>query len=843
MNIARFCFIVFGLSWPALGAAYAQQTSVVAFTVTDAASQKPLAGATITLTPNASGPGARPLTRVTDAAGKATFTDVLGGAYTLRIEAANYDALTDDSYVVEPGVLAEQPIGLSLAGGEVVEVRGDADRPLVEQGAAAAGRITPAEVRILPARGRDILTSFPPVPNVIRSNDGRTSIKGAREDQSVVLVNGNISNDPATGSFQVEIPLEAVQQSEVFTNPYLPEFGKFTGGVTRIETRPGTNKWSFGVNDFFPEPRFRSGQLFGFANVSPRVSLSGPIVRDKAFFAQALEVIVDKAVVRGLPNPDNEVRKYSFRSFSQFDVFLTGRQTLTSTVNVARRLVRNVGLDFFNPVPVSPNQRTLDIAVAGTHRYATDAGSALETYFNYKRIGVEVFGKGAETMVITPIGRTGNFFTALDRTTERYQLQFSNTLAAFEALGLHRIKFGFDVNAMRNRGMVSSRPVEIRRADGTLFQRIAYANRGDLKADNIEVSGYAQDQWLIRPSLQLDFGLRIETQQAATSINLVPRVALSYAPGGSDNTIIRAGFGLFYDKLPLNALAFRSLPRQVVTTFNRDGSVRDPARAFAHDLARDPENDPGRGGDFRVTYNRTFRVEFAQRMTKRVLTKLSYLDSRTFNDLFIEPILRPTDGVIRLFNTGRATYRAFEATADIKFSSSHTLTASYVRSKARAQLNDFISYFGDVPNPVIRPDQFGNAPIDAPNRFFARGVFGLPWRIKLAPIFEWRDGFPYSLTDEEQSFIGQRNADATRFPRFMALDLAVTKTFDIPDWLKPTLFGKKPDLRSASFTVSVFNVTNHFNPRNIFSNTGAPQFGTFFAVYRRFYRVDFNVNF
>ncbi|MGQ9897951.1 MAG: TonB-dependent receptor [Acidobacteriota bacterium] len=843
MHRKYFSFIL--LLWGVFltGNLLGQQTSMVVFTITDAGSQKPLAGATITLSPKDSTPGTRRVIRTTDAVGKVTFADVPSGTYTLNIEAAGYDTLIDDNYVVEPGVFIEQPIGLSLTGGEVVEIRGDAERPLVEQGSEPADRITPAEVRTLPARGRDILTSFPPVPTVIRSNDGRTSIKGAREDQSAVLVNGNISNDPATGTFQVEIPLEAVQQVEVFTNPYLPEFGKFTSGVTRIETQPGSNKWIFGLNDFFPEPRFRSGQLFGFANVSPRVNVSGPIVRDKAFFAQAFEVIVDKAVVRGLPNPDNEIRKYSFRNFSQFDVFLSDRQTLTTTVNVARRLVRNVGLDFFNPLPVSPDQRTTDLALAATHRYATQGGSTLETRFNYKRIAVETFGKGEETMVITPVGRLGSFFVTTDRITERYQLQFSNAMASFEALGWHRIKFGFDVNAMRNQGAMASRPVELRRTDGLLLQRIVYANRGDLGADNIEVSGYAQNQWLIRPNLQLDFGLRIETQQAATSINLAPRATLSYSPRGTDDTVLRAGFGLFYDKLPLNALAFRTMPRPIVTDFNPDGSQQGPARAFIYDLARDSANDLGRGGDFRIPFNRTFRVELAQRITKRILTKLAYLDSRTFNDLFIEPIMRPTDGSIRLFNTGRANYRAFEATSDMRFTNHHMLTVSYVRSKARAQLNDFISYFGDIPNPVIRPDQFGNAPIDAPNRFFARGTFALPWKVKLAPIFEWRDGFPFSITDEHQNFVGQRNADNTRFPRFVALDLAVTKTFKVPEWLKPTLFGKKADIESASFTVSIFNVTNHFNPRNVFANTGAPQFGTFFAVYRRFYRLDFNVNF
>jgi hypothetical protein len=303
MHTRYFGFII--ALWLGLFASslYGQQTSMVVFTITDASSQKPLSGATITLAPKDAAPGARALTRTTDAAGKATFADVPGGTYTLNIEAAGYDTLTDDNYVVEPGVLAEQPIGLSLTGGEVVEIRGDAERPLVEQGSASTDRITPAEVRILPARGRDILTSFPPVPNVIRSNDGRTSIKGAREDQSAVLVNGNISNDPATGTFQVEIPLEAVQQAEVFTNPYLPEFGKFTGGVTRIETRPGSNKWTFGINDFFPEPRFRSGQLFGFANVSPRVNVSGPIVRDKLSSPRRLKSSWTRPWCVGCPIP------------------------------------------------------------------------------------------------------------------------------------------------------------------------------------------------------------------------------------------------------------------------------------------------------------------------------------------------------------------------------------------------------------------------------------------------------------------------------------------------------------------------------------------------------------
>ncbi len=823
--------------------AFAQQvkTGTVIFIVTNGADGKPIADATVTLTKNGN-PPSPPVVKKVDKDGKATFSELVPGKYTMKISAKDFQAQEDPEYVVEAGLEAEFPIGLIKE--EVIDVNAiPKDKPLIEEGSSApAGKFTPKEIRTLPVEGRDILTSFPPTPGVVRTGIG-TSIKGGREDQSSTIVNGQIFGDPATGAPVVNIPLEAVESTQIFTNPFLPEYGRFTSGVVKIETRGGSPKWEFGFNDLFPEPRFRGGKLFGFANVSPRVNFSGPLVKDKVFFSQGLEFIVDKSPVRGLPNPNNEIRKRAFRSFSQFDFIVSPKQSITATVNFARRNTRFLGLDFFNPQPVAPNMRGDDIGFSGTHRYFRENGAAVETIFSYKRIDNDVFGNGPATMVITPVGRTGNFFSTTDRVTERYQVQSSYTMQEIQAFGRHRVKFGFDVNAMRNRGTVTNRPVEIRRQDGTLAQRIEYGRVGDLSADNIEVSGYAQDQWQILPNLQLDYGLRIETQQAATTVNLAPRVGLSYSPGKSGNSVFRVGYGLFYDKILLNALAFRSLPNQIVTTFGADGvTVVDGPRTFVNQIARNPTNVRS-GADFRVPYNSSLRFEFAQKFTDRVLLRLGYTDSRTFDDLFISPFNNGNAGFVRLFNTGKATYKAFDATADIKFTREHELTVSYTRSKARGQLNDFISYFGDFPDPVIRPDQFANANVDTPNRFFARGRFEAPFGLTFAPIIEWRDGFPYSLRDQQQNFIGNRNADNVRYPNFFSLDVAVTKTVKIPEWLKPNLFGKKADIKSAQFTVSIFNVTNHFNPRNVFANNAAPQFGTFFANYRRFFRIDFGINF
>ena len=47
------------------------------------------------------------------------------------------------------------------------------------------------------------------------------------------------------------------------------------------------------------------------------------------------------------------------------------------------------------------------------------------------------------------------------------------------------------------------------------------------------------------------------------------------------------------------------------------------------------------------------------------------------------------------------------------------------------------------------------------------------------PVIDWRSGFPFSLVNEDQNFIGPRNTEG-RFPRLWTLDVLVTKGVTIP---------------------------------------------------------------
>jgi hypothetical protein len=170
-----------------------------------------------------------------------------------------------------------------------------------------------------------------------------------------------------------------------------------------------------------------------------------------------------------------------------------------------------------------------------------------------------------------------------------------------------------------------------------------------------------------------------------------------------------------------------------------------------------------------------------------------------------------------LGNSGQSQYREFQVTARYKFRERDEFVASYVRSSAKGDLNDFNSYFGNFENPIIRQNERSLLPWDAPNRFLFWGQFHVKHGFTLAPVLDLRTGFPYSIIDQERNFVGPRDR-AGRFPTFASLDLQVLKSVSLP--------GRWKKYR-AELGLKVFNLTNHFNPRDFQNNLASDAFGGF----------------
>jgi len=180
-----------------------------------------------------------------------------------------------------------------------------------------------------------------------------------------------------------------------------------------------------------------------------------------------------------------------------------------------------------------------------------------------------------------------------------------------------------------------------------------------------------------------------------------------------------------------------------------------------------------------------------------------------------------------LTGDGQSRYRQLEISGRVRLESEkRQLFFSYVTSRARGELNDFSNYLGSFPAPIVRPNQFGNLPGDISNRFLLWGLINLPWKFRIAPIFEWRSGFPHSLTNAAQSYVGI--PDSQRFPNFPSLDARVSKDF------------KVNNKYSVRFSLSANNATNHFDPDSVYSNTDAPLYGQFLGQHKRRFMADFD---
>ena len=228
----------------------------------------------------------------------------------------------------------------------------------LEMNTTDAGTSTPFKqetLQSLPLVNERFQDALPLVPGVVRGPDGLLNMKGARANQSALTVNSaNIHDSGLTGEGAINLPLEAVQSVEVVTNPYAPEYGQFTGAVTTVQTRSGGDKFNVNTQSIVPRLRRRGGSFVGIAAFTPRVTFSGPLIKDKLKFMQSFEYRFIRTPVDNLPPLKRDSDLESFDSVSQLDWDINDRHHLATTFSLFPQKLRYVGLNTFNSQEVTP---------------------------------------------------------------------------------------------------------------------------------------------------------------------------------------------------------------------------------------------------------------------------------------------------------------------------------------------------------------------------------------------------------------------------------------------------------------------------------------------------------
>jgi hypothetical protein len=657
----------------------------------------------------------------------------------------------------------------------------------------------------------NLRNALPMIPGVVQDSRGQLHIAGGSSDQTLWTLDGFNITDPLTGRLETHISVDGVRTIEVASSRYTAETGKGSAGAVRLSTVMGDDRWRPSATNFLPGFENRKGLIIG--NWTPRVTLAGPLRRGRVWFSDAIDARYEQNVVEELPRSEDRNTIWRTSNQLRLQVNVTPSNILTASWLANYWSAPRHGLTVLDPIETTVDRATRQHFVSLKDQHYLGRGTLLELGFASTRAFAREYPQGRGMYIFTPEGRRGNYFLAARRESTRDQWLANLLLPPVQAGGSHQYRAGLDFNRLSYYQFVDRHGIEFYRANLTRSRRIEYFGNPELRRRNFEAAGYLQDQWKIRPGLLLEPGLRADWDQIIRRPVLSPRLGLSFSPPRLTNTKLALGFGLFHDAPNLRVLS-RHMDQYVLARYyGPDG------RTLRHGPAASVYFVDER--DLRVPVYRNFSAGFEQLLPGGWHARVEYLRKRgrdgfTFLSV-VEPGAAPDarllaaygatalDGLFWLRNTRRDFFDSFEFTARKTFRRQSELMASYTRSRALS--NAVVDV--NIDDPIQVTDNQGRLPWDSPNRLIAWGIFTLTEKNALAWLFEWRDGYPFHVIDDEGRLQGT-NLER-RYPFYVNLNLHWER--------KISLFGFRWAWRGG-----FNNLTNRLNPTVVNSNLASARF-------------------
>jgi hypothetical protein len=554
------------------------------------------------------------------------------------------------------------------------------------------------------------------------------------------------------------------------------------------------------VNDLEPRIRRRGGEFRGIESFTPRVTVGGPVVAGKLSILESAQYEYSQTRVFGLPPFESDTKLQSFESFTAADITINDRHRLTASTMVSPRKTTYAGLNPFNPQSVTPNIRNHSILASGSDQTIVGDAGVLETRVAVKQFDSTIYAsQGTEPMVLAPDVNSGSYFNDQDRTSRRVEWLIAYSFAPRGPA--HLFKVGGGTRRETFDGVSTNRPVDIVGAAGMLRQAITFNGPGTLGSEKVAVDAFAQDVWTISSRLTVEYGVRYDYDSLVGDADLAPRGSFTVA-SADGRTVVRGGAGIFYTPIPLNVASFQQMQTRIVTTFG-PGAEPTASVELPNVLA----------SSLRTPRSLTWDVEVDREWLRNVFVRIAYRQRENRFESIVDRTAAGDVPAILLRSDGSSRYREGQVTARYQMRGSDQIVGSYTRSSAFGNLNEYNSFLGNIENPIIRPDERGPLAWDAPHRTLFWSSLSLPRGFAVFPVLDVRTGFPLSNVDVDRAFVGPRNA-VGRYPTFVSLDTQITKTFRVFD-------------HNATIGLKVFNVTNHFNPRDYQGNVASANFGGF----------------
>jgi hypothetical protein len=543
----------------------------------------------------------------TDGEGRFRFPYLRIGPYELRAGLVGFKE-NARTLALGAGSAFDIPIVLEVAGLDT-SVTVVAEAPVLETARSQiAGTVPHTEVQNLPMNGRNFLDLALLVPGVSPTNTNSTqlfaetsavpgqglSIASQRNLSNSFIVDGVSANDDAAGLSGITFGVDALEQFQVVTGGGQAELGRALGGYVNVVTRSGTNAvhgslYGFFRNDAFNGENALTGQTLPMDQEQFGFSLGGPVRRNRTFYftnverkvldqtgvvaitpgnVDVINARLNQAAYPGMPvttgiypNPvhsSNVLGKIDHQ-FSGADQ-LSVRYALYDVISDNARGVGNL-----NAPSASSGLDNIDQSIAISNVWTLSPNTVNETRVQIAHGDLKAYS----TDQIGPqvaISGVANFGTLSSSPWRRENTMFQAVSNLSHRAGDHSLRAGVDFlfnddtitfpRTFRGSYTFSS-------LDNFLTGNYSgFAQTfGDpaIRQKNPNFGLYAQDEWRVSSRLTLNAGVRYDLQFLDTvntdTSNLSPRAGFVWAPTESGTFLIRGGAGIFFDRVPLRAVA------------------------------------------------------------------------------------------------------------------------------------------------------------------------------------------------------------------------------------------------------------------------------------------------
>ena len=402
---------------------------------------------------------------------------------------------------------------------------------------------------------------LPLIPGVVRGPDGRINIKGARSAQSGALVNSANVTDPATGNPALDVPIDVVASVQVISNPYDPQYGKFSGAVSTVDTKTSDYAdFHFSVQNVMPRVRVRDGSIFGVGGATPRMTVTGPLIKDRIAYTQSIEYRFVRTPVNSLPAFQRDSTLEGVNSYTQFDLNISSKQTATVSFSLYPQKLKDLGLNTFSPQTSVPDYHQRGYQVYAQDRYLIGHGGLLTSQFSYKVFDSDITPHSDDPYRLLFETTEGGFFNQQARRSSRFDLGETYQFAPHHFLGQHQWKTGVDYAYSQYDGRDLSRPVEIDGVSGSPIESITFSGATSSSVDQHEAAAFVSDHWTPFSRFTTDLGARVDHDTVTDQTHVSPRGGFRFALTSDDKTVLKGGAGIFYDRVPLYDRKLRVIP-------------------------------------------------------------------------------------------------------------------------------------------------------------------------------------------------------------------------------------------------------------------------------------------